>query len=171
MAQASCNNLVLIGMPGCGKTTIANELKEKLCIPCLDTDAIIEYTQKKSISELFKLGENYFRNIEEKVVFDASLLSGVIISTGGGVIKRYNNIVNLKKNGVIFFINRPLSKILEDIDVDNRPLLKDKKESIIKLYNERIDLYKGYADIEIINDSSIEEVLSRIINLYKGCDL
>lgn len=157
-------------MPGCGKTTIANELKKALNIPCVDTDVLIEQKANKTISDIFKISEDYFRDIEEEVIKNLGIMEASIISTGGGVIKRHSNIFNLKKNGVVFFINRPLEKILEDIEVDNRPLLKDKKNNIIKLYNERISLYKEYADIEVLNDASLEAVVANIIKLYKGCE-
>ncbi|GFR36414.1 shikimate kinase [Thermobrachium celere] len=96
-------NIVLIGMPGCGKTTIGVKLAEKLGIPFFDTDMLIEKIYNETIPEMFKKGEEYFRLRESQVVELVSNKDCCVISTGGGVILNDNNIKNLKRRGVIFF--------------------------------------------------------------------
>lgn len=156
------NNIVLIGMPGCGKTTIGKTLAETIKMEFIDVDEYIERTEKKSISDIFKNGEEAFRDVESTIVDELSNKDKIVISTGGGVIKRKENMVALSKNGVIIFINRPLGKIMGDVDTETRPLLKDGKEKLKKLYEERFELYKEYCDFEVFNDESIEKVIESI---------
>lgn len=156
------SNIVLIGMPGCGKTTIGKMLSEKISYEFCDIDEYIEKQENTSISRIFDKGEEHFRDIEEKYVKEVALKQGIVISTGGGVIKRKANIEALKENGVIFFVDRPIEDILSDLDTDSRPLLKDKKHRIYNLYNERYDLYMKYCNERIINNSSINEVIEEI---------
>ena len=154
--------IVLIGMPGAGKTTIGRYISEKLNFKFVDMDEFIERSSKKSIKEIFNQGEDLFRAFETKTCEVLSRLDNVVISTGGGVVKKEENMAYYK-DFVVVFINRPLELILDDIDVDSRPLLKDGKERVINLYRERIDLYNKYLDIEVINDGSIEDVAKDII--------
>jgi shikimate kinase len=159
------SNIILIGMPGCGKTTIGKLLAEKLHKPFIDIDTYIEEVQSRTISEIFTEGESYFRDIESKAVKNISKGEGLIISTGGGVIKRKENIESLKKNGIILFIDRPIENIASDVDTDNRPLLKDKKDALHALYTERYELYKEYCDFHIENVEEIDTLIEKIIEI------
>lgn len=161
------SNIILIGMPGSGKTTIGCLLAKRLCIDFIDLDEFIEKEQHKKIKELFQNGEGYFRNIEKEAVLAVSKKCRTVISTGGGVIKIPENIKNLKENGLIIFIDRPLRLIKSDIKNEYRPLLKDNK-SIDILYNERYDLYKKYADYKVSNQTSFDDLLDEIILIIKG---
>jgi shikimate kinase len=164
-------NLVLIGMPGCGKSTIGKKLANIINCTFIDVDELIEEISGKSIPEIFQQGEDNFRDIESSIIQDLENKTSAIISTGGGVIKRENNMTSLKRNGIIIFINRHPDNIIKDIDVASRPLLSNKKETLMKLYNERLELYKKYCDVEIINDSTIEETLAKVTLLCKEMDL
>ena len=100
-------NIILIGMPASGKTTISELLAEKLDMYWYDVDVYLEEKEGKLIKEIFSLhGEDHFRELEEKYTKELANKENIIISTGGGVIKRESNIENLKKNGVIIFIDR-----------------------------------------------------------------
>lgn len=160
-------NIVLIGMPGCGKSTLGSFLSRRLNLRFIDLDEYIENKQEKTIKEIFNNGEDYFRDIETEVVKEVSIFNSTIISTGGGVVKRYENILQLKKNSIMIFINRPIEEILKDIDCESRPLLKKGKEKLYRLYEERLPLYKKYCDVEILNDKHIDLVLGDIIKLLK----
>ncbi|MEJ8554478.1 shikimate kinase [Tepidibacter sp. Z1-5] len=156
-------NIVLIGMPGCGKTTIGDILAQKLSMEFIDIDKYIEEREEKSITDIFNYGEDYFRKIESKAVEEVSSKSSMVISTGGGVVKLYSNIERLNKNGIIIFVNRPIEDIISDVDISSRPLLKDGKDKIYNLFKQRYYLYKKYCDYEIINDAELNEVVGRII--------
>lgn len=157
-------NIVLIGMPGCGKSTLSKIISKKLDKRLIDMDDYIESNEKKSIKEMFAVSEKFFRDVETKYSILVGELDSHIISTGGGIVKRKENIINLKKNSVIVFINRPIKNIVNDIDMKTRPLLAEGIDAVYKLYNERINLYKEYCDIEICNDGKIEDVADLIIN-------
>jgi len=91
-------SIVLIGMPGCGKSVIGEIIAEKVEMAFIDMDTYISDSTKLTIIELFKDGEDSFRNIEANAAIELSAKAPLVIATGGGVIKRYENILNLKKN-------------------------------------------------------------------------
>ncbi len=155
-------NLVLIGMPGVGKSTIASKLANKFNKTLISTDEIIENQEKMSINDIFNnKGETYFRTLETDIVDKYSNNFNQVISTGGGVILNKNNMDNLSKNGIIIFINRDLDKIIID---NNRPLLKNDKD-LKTLYEKRINLYNQYSDLVVDNNTTIEKVVERIEEL------
>ena len=98
-------SITLIGLPGCGKTTVGNLLSDKLKYEFVDMDFYIENKQQKSIIELFRNGEDYFRNIETETCKVLGEKSKTIISSGGGVIKKSINIEYLKKNSIKFYVS------------------------------------------------------------------
>ena len=161
-------NIVLIGMPGCGKTTLGKILNKELSMEFYDMDNYIERKTDKKISELFEKGENYFRDIESLACEELSKNKNVIISTGGGVIKRKENIDFLKENGIVIFIDRSVDYIIGDVDISKRPLLKEGKEKVLKLYEERYLLYKNYADEIVVNNKNIEDTKNKIIDIYNN---
>ncbi|MCC0633364.1 shikimate kinase [Clostridioides sp. ZZV15-6388] len=156
--------VILIGMPGSGKTTIGKLLSQEYNCSFCDMDDYINKISQKSIAGLFLEGEDVFRNYETQACRELSASDKTVVSTGGGVIKKDINIEILKEVGIILFINRPIEKILEDININSRPLLQDGKEKLYNLYNERINLYKNAADIEILNDKSLNDAVYNIKN-------
>lgn len=160
-------NIVIIGMPGSGKTTIGNLVSKKLSMNFIDMDKYIEQNETLSIKEMFAISETCFRDSESKHSLTLSKLDSHVIATGGGTIKRKENMINFKKNSIIIFLNRPVENIIKDINIHTRPLLADGKERLYTLYNERIDLYKEYSDIEILNIGTIEESINQIIEQVK----
>ncbi|HCX61908.1 MAG TPA: shikimate kinase [Clostridiales bacterium] len=156
-------NIVLIGMPGSGKTAIGKELSKKLNMSFVDMDEMIEAKEGKSITEIFKSGEKYFRKLETDCAKELGSKNSLVISTGGGVVKRKENIDYLKNNSVVVFINRNPDNIVKDVDIQKRPLLCNDINNVYKLYDERITLYKKYCDIEIINDREFIDVTEKII--------
>lgn len=161
-------NVVLIGMPGSGKSTIGKLLAKKLGMEFFDMDEYIEKVENKSIIDMFQLGEEYFRDAETKASMELSNKSSKVISTGGGIVKRKINIDLLKKNGIVIFLNRPLEIIKRDINTSSRPLLKDGIQLLNQMYEERISLYKKYCDYEIINNGSPFESVKRILHVLRG---
>ncbi len=139
-------NIVLVGMPGSGKSTVGKTLAAELSMPFVDTDELIVKKAGMEITEIFsRFGEEYFRDLESEVIKEAGLLNGTVISTGGGAVLRRKNVNELKKNGKIFFLDRPVSEL---IPTDDRPLA-DKKEKIEALYGVRYPIYCAAADITV----------------------
>ncbi len=161
-------NIVLIGMPGSGKSSIGKLIAKDLSMKFVDIDKYIEEKEEKTIDEIFKSGENHFRKVESNYISSLNPLFNAVISTGGGVILREENMENLKKNSIIVFINRPLKSIIKDMDIGHRPLLKDRIDKIYDIYDSRIDLYKKYSNFEIINDDTMEKAKDEIIKIYKN---
>lgn len=156
-------NIVLIGMPSSGKTTIGNLLSEELNRQFIDIDSKIVEKIGMSIAEYFKeYGEEKFRDIETEVCKEISHLSNLVISTGGGCIKRKENMNYLKLNGTIIFIERDIEKLSVD---PSRPL-STSLETLKTMYNERYPLYKKYSDIIIYNNEEIEKCVEETIKKF-----
>ena len=156
----SKENIVLCGMPSSGKSTVGKILAEKLSMNFVDTDDVIVGMAKRPIPEIFKAeGEKVFRDIESEAVRAVSEQSGCVIATGGGAILRDENVRRLKRNGVIFFLDRPLNDLMPTSD---RPLASD-REAIEKRYNERYPRYNSVADIVIAVDTDACGVADKII--------
>ncbi|MBO6046895.1 MAG: chorismate mutase [Erysipelotrichaceae bacterium] len=159
-------NIVLIGIMGCGKTTIGQLLAEKTGMDFVDLDDYLEHRFAMSIPDMFAISETYFRDHETLCVKEVSQKKGVVISTGGGVIKRWENIEALKENGVIFYLDRPIANIVEDVDTSGRPLLKEGAQQLYKLYGERHPLYTSACDIHIHNDRTLNDCTNAVIETY-----
>lgn len=160
------NIFLLIGMPGCGKTTVGKILSKKLRIKFCDMDKYIEKNSRKSIPEIFEMGEEVFRNYETLACKRLSRIKKLtIISSGGGIVKRKENIEYFRENTVVIFIDRPVKSILGDIDDKNRPLLKGSVERLYNLHTERYRLYKKYADYIIVNDKKVKDIVEEVEKL------
>ena len=114
------NNLILIGFMGVGKTTVAKILKEKLGLKILDSDAEIEKSEKKTIEEIFKKEESFFRDLETKFLLGLQKLENTVLSVGGGIIEREKNLTLLQKIGAIFFLEMPLDLLWQRIKEDKK---------------------------------------------------
>ncbi|RII36485.1 shikimate kinase [Clostridium chromiireducens] len=154
------NKVVFIGMPGCGKSTIGRLISKELNIKFVDMDKYIEDMTSKTIPELFEVGEENFRNFESLACKKLAEESNIIISSGGGVVKRKENIDVLKEESFIIFIDRPLEDLLGDIDISKRPLLKDGRDKLVRLYEERYELYRTSADEIIKNDRELKNTIN-----------
>lgn len=158
----------IIGMPGCGKTTIGKVIAKELKYNFYDMDEYIENISGKCIKELFNEGEEIFRSWETRACEELLQKNRVIISTGGGVIKRSVNSKILRDFSVVVFIDRDPSNIVKDVDVDSRPLLKSGIEQVYKLYEERYNLYSEAANIRITNDGFIRDVIDDVKRSLNG---
>lgn len=155
-------NIVLIGMPGCGKTTFGKRLARRLSLSFYDADEVLEQREQRTIKDFFAESEDAFRAAETRTLAYLSELEGVIIATGGGAVKRAENMELLKRKGVVVFIDRKPEQILGNIEGDARPLLAADKQRIFKLYEERIDLYRKYADKIITNSGDFGRTLAAL---------
>ncbi len=161
------SNIVLIGMSGAGKSTVGIALSFKMRMPFVDMDNYIERTQKLSISKIFEIyGNDYFRDIEAKTAKHIGLnYRHTIVSTGGGVILRPENMQYLKKNGAVVYINRSVENILKTLNAEKRPLLKNNPQKLYDMYEERHGLYLKYADVVVVNGSDFK---SGVQNVYEA---
>ena len=160
-------NLVLIGMPGCGKTAVGRVLSRLLDLPLADTDELVEARQGRTIPEIFaRDGEAAFREMETEAVRAAAALEGAVIATGGGVVLRPENMAALAATGLIFFRDRDLEDIVGE-DHMGRPLVGKDPDKLRILYTQRIDLYRKYAQYTISDTKTAEEAAARIAALYR----
>lgn len=158
-------NIVLIGLPGSGKTTLGRLLAEKRNMKFIDLDYRIEQLEEMPIKEIFeKHGEPYFRNLETKTAENASKETNTVISAGGGIILKEENMRLLRENGIIVFINRDPAAIIKDIQTNNRPLMQNDPNRIVRLYEQRHTLYRQYSDYEIINHDK-QTTLANLIRI------
>lgn len=156
---ATKRNIVLTGMPSCGKSTIGKRLADELGMQFVDTDDEIVKMAGKPISQIFAdLGESGFRDIESQAIATVSAKQNCIIATGGGAVLREQNVTLLKGNGTIYFIDRPLEKL---VSTDDRPLSSN-RDDLVKRYHERYDIYCNTADKRLVNDGEIETLINAI---------
>lgn len=153
--QSACRNIVLIGMPGCGKTSVGKLLAEKLDMEFCDTDDLIaETTGKTPEYIIINKGEKYFRKKETEMLKTVCREKGRIIASGGGAVTTPKNLDIMRQNGLVIYIKRDTEKLV----ADHRPLSADLK----KLYSERKILYENFADITVDGNGSIEKTVALI---------
>ena len=161
--EAETENIVLVGMPGCGKSTLGALLAKRLDREVIDTDEMIAEKAGMTIPEIFsKHGEAYFRALEHQAVTEVGKQSGKIIATGGGAVTREENYEPLHQNGKIFFIHREIS----ELPTEGRPI--SQTTSLFELYNKRLPLYRAFADREVLNNCPIDQTADQIIKIYQG---
>lgn len=157
-------NVVLIGMPSCGKTTVGKLLADKLGKEFIDTDELI-VAKYGDISEIFReKGEKGFREIESLIIAQVALKQSAVIATGGGAVLNPQNVDLLKGNGKVIFIDRSLDKLITTSD---RPL-SSSREMLEKRYNERYDIYCQSADYIVKADGDIKDNTQRILEVIQN---
>ena len=155
--EKQLRNIVLIGMPGCGKTTIGEALAHRLDRKFMDLDALIEDRAGKSIPQIFaEDGEDAFRDLESRIVREAGAETGTVISTGGGVVTRAENYAPLHQNGVIIHLIRRTDLL----PTEGRPI--SRTTDLSALQRIRDPLYRQFADLTVDNNGTVEETLENI---------
>ncbi|MBR5540664.1 MAG: AAA family ATPase [Clostridia bacterium] len=151
-------NIVLVGMPGCGKSTQARLLAQKLGKQAVDTDSAVEQTVGKPIPDIFaEQGEAAFRRLEAAAVQELGKFAGKVIATGGGAILTEENRDALRQNGVVVFLERELDALA----TNGRPLSKN-REALEELYRKRLPLYREVSDVTVTVTGTPEETCRRI---------
>lgn len=163
-------NIVLIGLPGSGKTTLGTKAARVLNLDFLDLDCEIERQAGLSIPEIFsRLGEDQFRAMETEVVYKSVSATGRLIATGGGVILGAQNVSALKQEGYVIFLDRSVEKIMESFaDDGSRPLLSGDPSRLHQLSRERRGRYISAADMSVPNQGSEEEGLNRLLAIIRA---
>lgn len=161
--KAEKENIVLVGMPSSGKSTVGKLLAEKLCCDFIDTDELILDEIKMPIKDFFsKYGEEKFREIETQIIRCLAGRGGLVIATGGGAVLKEENVSALKYNGKIIFIDRPLESL---VATDSRPLSAD-REALERLYHHRYPIYQSICDAAVPSIGGPSEVADNILENY-----
>lgn len=155
---ARTRNVVLIGMPGCGKSAIGRALAKRLGKTFVDLDAEIVRRAGRPIPDIFaREGEDAFRALESQAVREAGARTGCVLSTGGGVVTREENYPPLHQNGVIVHITRALDLL----PTNGRPV--SQSTDLHELWRRREPLYRSFADLAVDNNGPMEETVQRIL--------
>jgi len=167
------SNIVLIGFMGTGKTEVGKNLAERLGYSFLDTDDLIEKTEKKRISQIFdKKGEEYFRNLETEVIKTLQDYDKFVIATGGGIVLKDENIKLLKQIGSLVLLSAAPEIVLKRLENDNtRPLLKseNKEEKIKEMLSIREPIYNNAADFKVdTSDKDVKTIIEEILSYVQN---
>ena len=155
-------NIILVGMPGCGKSTISSLIAEATGRGLVDTDALIVEAEGRSIPVIFANdGEDFFRLCEHKAAEEAGKLSGKVIATGGSIVTRDENLDALRQNGKVFFIGRDLSLLSRD----GRPLSQG--ADLSEMYKKRLPMYLKFSDFTVDNNGSVSDCANEIISIFQ----
>jgi len=165
-------NIALVGFMGSGKTTVAFSLAKKLERKLVSTDDIIVRKEQCSITDIFALkGEKYFRSLEKDIVAQLSQEKNIVVDCGGGIVLQEDNILNLKKNGIIVYLKASVDVLhTRTQNETHRPLLNvsDPKAKIKELFLKREPFYTK-ADYTIdTSEKSVSEVVDAITQLLKN---
>lgn len=165
--EKQTKNIILIGMPGCGKSSVGKELASLLDRPFYDCDEEIAKKGETPAELIEKYGEPYFRNIESEMLAELCKMSGCIIATGGGAVTVEKNFDIMHQNSVVLFIDRPL----ENLATEGRPLSQGGIDRLRKLQEVRMPLYKKFADISIASRESYQKTAQEALKMYSRREL
>ena len=160
-------NVILVGMPACGKSTIGVVLAKTMNKGFVDTDILIQQAESRTLQEIIdQEGNDYFHHVEERVLLDFDG-EDYVVATGGSVIYFDRAMDKFKEKGVVVYIKVTLDTILERLNnIRSRGVTLEKGQTIADLYEQRIPLYQKHADVVIEADGlSVEEVVEKMIEL------
>lgn len=157
-------NIIIVGMPGSGKTSIGSAAAKKMGREFVDIDIAIEAREGRTVPEIFREGgEAAFRALESAMIAEQGKRTGIVIATGGGAVLAEKNYLPLKQNGRIFQIDRSLSQL----STDGRPL--SNPETLMHMYEQRRGRYQRFADAVVENDRTVEDAADRLVGAFEGC--
>ena len=161
-------NIVLIGMMGCGKTTVGKLLTQPLGRELVDTDALIEERQGRSIPDIFSRdGEEGFRALELALCRELGGQSGLVIACGGGLPLQDEAMALLKENGLVFWLDRDPGQTYDGLDVSGRPLAQGGREDFLQRYEQRTPIYRRWADYVIPCGDGPQGAAERVSAIYR----
>lgn len=161
-------DLILIGLPASGKTTVGRQLARRLDMPFFDCDEAIGAAAGCSVSDIFaRYDESYFRQLEHRTLETLCRKEGCVIATGGGAVLREDNRLLLRCSGTVFWLDRPLADIMSTDFQTGRPLLTAGRKALDRLAAERRALYAACAHYRIA-EPLLELAISQIEEIWKG---
>lgn len=161
-------NIILIGMMGCGKSTVGALLAQPLGRELVDTDALIEQRQGRSIPDIFSRdGEAYFRALELALCRELSGQQGLVIACGGGLPLQDEAMTALKENGLVFWLDRDPGQTYDGLDVSGRPLAQGGREDFLQRYEQRSPIYRRWADYIIPCGDGPQGAAERVSTIYR----
>jgi len=163
--------IILTGMMGAGKSSVGTVLAKKLKLGLIDLDALIENTEKRTISDIFRLyGEQHFRDLECKTICSLETGKRLVISTGGGIVESKKTLNKLRELGRIYYLEAPYDVLFERIKHDTkRPLLqtKDPKKTLKEILDKRRPRYEC-ADFKINTvNKTLKQITDEIVEIYE----
>ena len=162
------DNVVLIGMMGCGKSTVGKLLAETLGFTFVDTDQYIEEALGRSIPDIFaKEGEAFFRDQELGAAEELALGKGQVIACGGGLPTRADSIASLKYSGTVLFLRRDPGEIYDNVSMGGRPLGQQGRAAFLERYAGREPIYQAWADHVVEVQATPAETVQRILEVLK----
>lgn len=164
---AAQSNIVLVGMPGCGKSTVGRALAKKTGRRFVDIDEEIVRTAGRSIPALFEEGgEALFRRLEHQVITEQGKVGGVVLATGGGAVLDEQNFAPLAQNGRIVWLTRPLERLA----TEGRPLSTD-RAALAQMYETRLPRYQRFAELTVANDRPLDETVADCLSQLENAPL
>lgn len=160
-------NIILVGMPSCGKSTVGVVLAKTMNKGFVDTDILIQQAESRTLQEIIdQEGNDYFHHVEERVLLDFDG-EDYVVATGGSAIYFDRAMDKFKEKGVVVYIKVTLDTILERLNnIKSRGVTLEKGQTIADLYEQRIPLYQKHADMVVEADGlSVEEVVEKIVEL------
>src|SRR3989449_1851917 len=164
-------NVVLIGFMGTGKGEVGQLLARRLGWTFIDTDRRIEARQRATVAQIFaRHGEEHFRTVEASVVAEAAARRDAVIATGGGVVLRPENMMHLRRQGLIVSLTAPVDILVQRLgEAKTRPLLRgDVRESVVRLIDQRWPLYRDADLLVDVSDATPERVVEAIVALLRA---
>ena len=162
-------HLFLIGMQGCGKSSLGKRAAREAGVPFADTDAVVAQSAHCTVNEFFEqYGEETFRRAETAALTALTYARPMVISTGGGTVMNPVNRQIMRSWGAIVLIDRPLEEILGDIKLDRRPTLRDGGlAEVERIYHERFPVYRDLADIVLKNNQGYHMAVYTLVRLIR----
>ena len=161
-------NIVLTGMMGCGKTTVGRLLSARLGRPLVDTDALIEEREGRSIPQIFaQSGEDWFRRAEQAAAEDVARRTGLIVACGGGLPLRDAAIAPLRASGTVLFLARDPGEIYDSVSMGGRPLGQQGRAAFLERYAAREPVYLEWADHIADVAPDPEQTADRVLEVLK----
>ena len=163
-------NIILIGMPGCGKSTLGVLLAKSLGYDFIDTDLIIQKETGRRLHRIVEEdGKEAFLDIERDSILTLNCQKDAVIATGGSAVLRDEAMQHLRKNGVVVYLSLPYIAVSKRIrNIKTRGIAFDKGETLRDIYNQRIPYYEKYADITLRCDfGSVEKNVTKLVDILK----